>query len=151
MSENTENTVYQIEDIMRFLPHRYPFLLLDRLEIIEESEKGIGLKNVTMNEEFFQGHFPGAPIMPGVLQVEAMAQTAGAIVIAGIKQENIKPQVFFMSIDKVKFRKPVKPGDQLFMHVVKIKDRGKICTFQGECRVDGKVVSQAEFTAMVNY
>lgn len=97
-------------------------MLVDRLEVEEPGVKGIGLKNVTMNEEFFQGHFPGNPVMPGVLQIEAMAQTAGAVVISGMEnyKEN-KLGVFFMSIDGVKFRKPVKPGDQLFMHVEKSK------------------------------
>lgn len=145
-----ENKIYNIEDIMDMLPHRYPFLLVDRLEVEEPGVKGIGLKNATMNEEFFQGHFPGNPVMPGVLQIEAMAQTAGAVVISGM--ENYKEEklgVFFMSIDGVKFRKPVKPGDQLKMHVEKIKERGKIYVFKGETFVDGKLVSEAEFTAMI--
>ena len=145
-----ENKIYNIEDIMDMLPHRYPFLLVDRLEVEEPGVKGIGLKNVTMNEEFFQGHFPGNPVMPGVLQIEAMAQTAGAVVISGM--ENYKEEklgVFFMSIDGVKFRKPVKPGDQLKMHVEKIKESGKIYVFKGETFVDGKLVSEAEFTAMI--
>ena len=146
----SENKVYNVEEIMKLLPHRYPFLLVDRLTVEEDGVKGVGLKNVTMNEEFFQGHFPNNPVMPGVLQVEAMAQTAGALVIAGMGDlGDKKPGVFFMSIDGVKFRKPVKPGDQLMMHVEKIKDRGKIFVFRGESRVDGKVVSEAEFTAMI--
>lgn len=146
----SENKIYNIEEIMDMLPHRYPFLLVDRLEVEVPGVKGIGLKNVTMNEEFFQGHFPGNPVMPGVLQIEAMAQTAGAVVISGMEnyKEN-KLGVFFMSIDGVKFRKPVKPGDQLFMHVEKIKERGKVYVFKGEVKVDGKVVSEAEFTAMI--
>ena len=148
MSEEVK--VYNIEEIMKMLPHRYPFLLVDRLEVEVPGEKGVGIKNVTMNEEFFQGHFPNNPVMPGVLQVEAMAQTAGAIVLAGMGDlGDKKPGVFFMSIDGVKFRKPVKPGDQLMMHVEKIKDRGKVFVFKGESRVDGKVVSEAEFTAMI--
>ena len=145
----SENKIYTVEEIMGFLPHRYPFLLVDRLEVEVPGEKGIGLKNVTMNEEFFQGHFPGNPIMPGVLQIEAMAQTAGAIVVAAKADVQGKASVLFMSIDGVKFRKPVKPGDQLKMHVEKIKDRGRIWVFKGECKVDGKVVSEAEFTAMI--
>ena len=146
----SETKVYHIEEIMQMLPHRYPFLLVDRLEVEVPGEKGVGTKNVTMNEEFFQGHFPGNPVMPGVLQVEAMAQTAGAIVISAIENfaEN-KKSVLFMSIDGVKFRKPVKPGDQLKMHVEKIRERRNIYVFKGQSLVDGQVVSEAEFTAMI--
>ncbi|MBQ8465028.1 MAG: 3-hydroxyacyl-ACP dehydratase FabZ [Alphaproteobacteria bacterium] len=135
---------------MKMLPHRYPFLLVDRLEVEIPGEKGIGTKNVTMNEEFFQGHFPGNPVMPGVLQIEAMAQTAGAVVVSANEDyENQKRNVLFMSIDGVKFRKPVKPGDQLKMHVEKIKERRNIFVFKGQSFVDGQVVSEAEFTAMI--
>ena len=145
-----ENKIYTVEDIMQVLPHRYPFLLVDRLEVEVPGEKGVGLKNVTMNEEFFQGHFPGNPVMPGVLQIEAMAQTAGALVMRSMEDcKDQKAGVFFMSIDGVKFRKPVKPGDQLRMHVEKIKERGKVYVFRGESKVDDKVVSEAEFTAMI--
>ena len=142
--------VYHIEEIMKMLPHRYPFLLVDRLEVEIPGEKGIGTKNVTMNEEFFQGHFPGNPVMPGVLPIEAMAQTAGAVVVSANEDyENQKRNVLFMSIDGVKFRKPVKPGDQLKMHVEKIKERRNIFVFKGQSFVDGQVVSEAEFTAMI--
>lgn len=146
----SENKIYNIEEIMKMLPHRYPFLLVDCLEVEVPGEKGIGLKNVTMNEEFFQGHFPNNPVMPGVLQIEAMAQTAGAIVVAARENyEEKKVGVFFMSIDGVKFRKPVKPGDQLKMHVEKIKARRNVFVFRGETKVDGQTVSEAEFTAMI--
>ncbi len=146
----SENKIYNIEEIMNFLPHRYPFLLLDRLEVEVPGEKGIGLKNVTMNEPFFQGHFPGNPVMPGVLQIEAMAQTAGALVVAGSEDiADKKVSVLFMSIDGVKFRKPVKPGDQLKMHVEKVQSRRNVFVFKGKTMVDDKVVSEAEFTAMI--
>lgn len=146
----SENKIYHIEEIMEMLPHRYPFLLVDRLEVEVPGEKGVGLKNVTMNEEFFQGHFPGNPVMPGVLQVEAMAQTAGAIVIANIEDyKNHQTSVLFMSVDGLKFRKPVKPGDQLKIHVEKLRGRRNVFVFKGECKVDGVVVSEAEFTAMI--
>ncbi len=147
----SENKIYNIEDIMNFLPHRYPFLLVDRLEVEVPGEKGIGIKNVTMNEEFFQGHFPGNPVMPGVLQIEAMAQTAGALVVAasGESVGDKKISVLFMSIDGVKFRKPVKPGDQLRMHVEKVQARRNVFVFKGKTMVDDKVVSEAEFTAMI--
>ena len=141
---------YRIEEIMKMLPHRYPFLLVDRLQVEVPGEKGIGIKNVTMNEEFFQGHFPGNPVMPGVLQIEAMAQTAGAIVVS--QDENyadVKRNVLFMSIDGVKFRKPVKPGDQLQMHVEKIHARRNVFVFRGQAMVEGAIVSEAEFTAMI--
>ncbi len=141
---------YPVEEIMKMIPHRYPFLLVDKLEVEVPGEKGVGIKNVTMNEEFFQGHFPGNPVMPGVLQIEAMAQTAGAIVIcAKDNYAERKVGVFFMSIEKVKFRKPVKPGDTLRMHVERIAVRRNIFTFRGEAKVDGIVVSEAEFMAML--
>lgn len=142
--------IYNIDEILKMLPHRYPFLLVDRLEVEEPGVKGVGLKNLTMNELFFQGHFPGNPIMPGVLQIEAMAQTAGCIVMSA--DENYadkKRSVLFMAVDGVKFRKPVRPGDQLKMHLEKVKERRNIFVFRGVSKVDDQVVSEAELTAMI--
>lgn len=146
----SNNKILHIEDIMNILPHRYPFLLIDRYEVVTSGEKGIGTKNVTMNEEFFQGHFPGAPVMPGVLQVEAMAQTAGILVMEHLNgTSDEKHSVLFMSIEGVKFRKPVKPGDQLKMHLEKIRERHNVYVFKGQSFVDDVLVSEAEFTAMI--
>ena len=136
------------EELKKILPHREPMLLVDSVEL----KDGIahGTYQVRGDEWFLQGHFPGNPVMPGVLQIEAMAQTAGAIVVAGKGDfADKKRSVLFMSIDGVKFRKPVKPGDQLRMHVEKIKERRNIFVFQGQSMVDGQVVSEAEFTAMI--
>ncbi len=145
-----EEKIYNIDEIMKMLPHRYPFLLVDRLIVEEPGEKGIGIKNLTMNELFFQGHFPGNPIMPGVLQIEAMAQAAGCIVMAAEgNYETQKCGVLFMSVDGVKFRKPVRPGDQLKMHLEKVKAHRNIFVFKGVSKVDDQVVSEAELTAMV--
>jgi len=146
----SENKIYNIDEIMKMLPHRYPFLLVDRLEVSEAGVKGVGLKNLTMNELFFQGHFPNNPIMPGVLQIEAMAQTAGCIVMSADENyaEN-KRSVLFMSVEGVKFRKPVRPGDQLKMHLEKIRERRNIFVFKGVSMVDDQVVSEAELTAMI--
>lgn len=145
-----ENKIYNIDEIMKMLPHRYPFLLVDRLEVEEPGIKGVGLKNLTMNELFFQGHFPNNPIMPGVLQVEAMAQTAGCVVMSADEDYAAKKRsVLFMAVDNVKFRKPVRPGDQLKMHVEKIKERRNIFVFHGTSMVDGQVVSEADLTAMI--
>jgi 3-hydroxyacyl-[acyl-carrier-protein] dehydratase len=133
------------QEILSILPHRFPFLLVDRVREIAE-DRIIAIKNVSWNEPFFQGHFPGLPIMPGVLQVEAMAQ-AGAILAVRLGDfDPVRQVVFFMAIDKVKFRKPVTPGDQLVIEVVPLR-RGRIWKMKGEIRVDGQVVSQAEFLA----
>ena len=142
-----EAQVLGIEDIMKVLPHRYPFLLVDR--ILERDEKRIvGLKNVTINEPFFQGHFPGHPIMPGVLIVEAMAQVGGMLLMGAVEDPDSKV-VYFMSLDNVKFRKPVKPGDQLRFELEMKQVRGMICRMSGLAKVDGEVVCEAEMAAMV--
>ncbi len=145
-----EEKIYNIDEIMKMLPHRYPFLLVDRLIVEEPGVKGVGIKNLTMNELFFQGHFPNNPIMPGVLQIEAMAQTAGCIVMAEAGDyETQKRSVLFMSVEGVKFRKPVRPGDQLKMHLEKVKVHRNIYVFKGVSKVDDQVVSEAELTAMI--
>ena len=141
-------TVYGIEDIMRVLPHRYPFLLVDRILEIEEGKRIVGLKNVTINEPFFQGHFPGHPIMPGVLIVEAMAQVGGMLLMGDLEDPDTKV-VYFMSLDNIKFRRPVKPGDQLIFEVEIIQVRGKVCRTKGVAKVDGEIVAEAEMAAMV--
>jgi UDP-3-O-[3-hydroxymyristoyl] N-acetylglucosamine deacetylase/3-hydroxyacyl-[acyl-carrier-protein] dehydratase len=142
-----EEHVLGIEDIMKVLPHRYPFLLVDRVLELEE-RRIVGIKNVTINEPFFQGHFPGHPIMPGVLIVEAMAQVGGMLLMGTVEDPDSKV-VYFMSLDNVKFRKPVRPGDQLRFELNLLQVRGKICRMQGTAKVDGEVVCEAEMAAMV--
>ncbi|MEO5904790.1 MAG: UDP-3-O-acyl-N-acetylglucosamine deacetylase [Gemmatimonadaceae bacterium] len=156
MSATTENkpqrakVVYGIEEIMKVLAHRYPFLLVDRILEIEEGKRIVGLKNVTINEPFFQGHFPGHPIMPGVLIIEAMAQVGGVLLMGGMGEEMADSKVaYFMSLNNVKFRKPVKPGDQLIFEVEILQIRGSVCKTKGVARVDGEVVAEAEMAAMV--
>ncbi len=135
-----------INEIMKYLPHRYPFLLVDRITDLKPGVSATGLKNVTMNEPFFQGHFPGQPIMPGVLIIEAMAQVAG---VMAFKSGMEGKSVFFMSIDNAKFRRPIVPGDQVIMDIKALKQRGNVWKFSGTATVEGKIVSEAEFTAMV--
>jgi 3-hydroxyacyl-[acyl-carrier-protein] dehydratase len=134
-------------EIQKSLPHRYPFLLVDRILNLEPNVSAVGLKNVTYNEYFFQGHFPDYPIMPGVLIVEAMAQVSGILAFHSGAQGN---SVYFMSIEKAKFRKPVVPGDQLRFEVNVLKHRNNVWKFSGQAYVDEKVVAEAEFTAMVS-
>jgi 3-hydroxyacyl-[acyl-carrier-protein] dehydratase len=138
-----------IELIMKLLPHRYPFLLIDRIIEMDRDESAIGIKNVTMNEPYFQGHFPGYPVMPGVLIIEALAQTAGALCVHNAGKRDIPQIVYFMGIDNAKFRKPVLPGDQLHLHVKKTRSRGPVWRFSGEGRVNGQVVAEAEISAMI--
>ena len=138
-----------INRLMKLLPHRYPFLLVDRMFDMDRDVTAVGIKNVTINEPFFQGHFPGFPVMPGVLIIEGLAQTAGALCVHSLG-ETYKPQiVYFMGIDNAKFRKPVLPGDQLHYHVKKIRSRGRAWRFFGEAKVNGVVVAEAEISAMI--
>lgn len=138
-------------DILRVLaqiPHRYPFLMIDRVVEIRGDESGIGVKNVTFNEPHFQGHFPGNPVMPGVLMIEGMAQTAGVMCVLASQRKRAK-LVYFMTIDKAKFRKPVVPGDVVRYHMRKLRQRGQIWKYSGEAIVDGRRVAEAELSAMI--
>lgn len=134
---------------MELIPHRYPFLMVDRVIDVVLGESAIGIKNVSMNEPFFQGHFPGKPVMPGVLIVEAMAQTAGILVVSTLGKEMEGKLVYFMSVDDARFRRPVTPGDQLMVHVKKRHARRLVWKFESECKVDGVVVAEATYTAMI--
>ncbi|MGU9981978.1 3-hydroxyacyl-ACP dehydratase FabZ [Phreatobacter sp. HK31-P] len=136
-----------IQKILATLPHRYPFLLIDRIERMRGDEFGVGIKNVTANEPQFMGHFPGNPIMPGVLMIEGMAQTGG--VMALTSAGGTGKLVFFMTIDKAKFRKPVTPGDRVEYHMTKIARKRSIWFYRGEAFVDGKLVAEAELSAML--
>jgi 3-hydroxyacyl-[acyl-carrier-protein] dehydratase len=136
-----------IAAILSPLPHRYPFLMIDRIVDIRGDDYGVGIKNVTYNEPQFQGHFPGTPVMPGVLLIEGMAQTAGVLCIMTLKERRNR-LVYFMTIDKAKFRKPVVPGDTVEYHMRKIRSRGQIWKFFGEARVGGVKVAEAELSAM---
>jgi len=135
--------------IMEMIPHRYPMLLVDRVVEIVAGESAVGIKNVTINEPQFQGHFPQRAMMPGVLIVEAMAQTAGILVVHSMGGEAEGKLVYFMSIDKCRFRRPVGPGDVMRINVVKERARGNVWRFKGEVFVDGKLCSEAKFAAML--
>ncbi len=137
-----------INEILKLIPHRYPFLLVDKVGIVKEGEEGIGIKNITMNEPQFTGHFPENPVMPGVLMIEAMAQTA-AVTVMSAQEEGVKKGVFFMSVESAKFRKPVLPGDRLEMRVVKELARRNVYRFRAEATVDGTLHAEAVFTAMI--
>ncbi len=138
-----------INEIKECLPHRYPMLLIDRVEKLVLGESAIGIKNVTVNEPFFQGHFPEQPIMPGVFIVEAMGQTAGVVVAKAMNLEKTGGLVYFMSMDNVRFRKLVEPGDVLHLHVKKDRSRGNVWRFKGEAFVKENLVAEAIFTAMI--
>ncbi|RFZ86668.1 3-hydroxyacyl-[acyl-carrier-protein] dehydratase FabZ [Shinella sp. WSJ-2] len=149
MSEETKATlgVADLREILTLLPHRYPFLLVDKIIEIDDDNSAIGIKNVTVNEPQFMGHFPDHPIMPGVLLIEGMAQTAGAI--CARKSRSGSNLVYFMTIDNARFRKPVVPGDRVEFHVVKQKQRGNIWKFHCDAKVDGQLVAEADIGAMI--
>lgn len=140
---------YDIARIMQAIPHRYPFLLVDRLVDVVANVSATGIKNVSVNENYFQGHFPQHPVMPGVLIIESMAQTAAVLVVHTLGPEAQGKLVYFMSVDNAKFRKPVVPGDQMRVHVAKQRSRGNIWKFTAEAKVDGKVVAEATYAAMI--
>jgi UDP-3-O-[3-hydroxymyristoyl] N-acetylglucosamine deacetylase/3-hydroxyacyl-[acyl-carrier-protein] dehydratase len=147
-SLSRESQVLGIEEIMKVLPHRYPFLLVDRIIDVDAGKRIVGIKNVTINEPFFQGHFPGHPIMPGVLIIEAMAQVGGMLLMGAVSDPE-KKVVYFTSLNNVKWRRPVKPGDQLRFELELLQVRGMMCKMQGVAKVEGEVVAEAEMGAMV--
>jgi 3-hydroxyacyl-[acyl-carrier-protein] dehydratase len=138
-----------IERIMQMIPHRYPFLMVDKLIDVVPDQSATGIKNVTINEPFFVGHFPQKPVMPGVLLIEAMAQTAGILVVHSMGQSAEGKLVYFMTIDEARFRRPVSPGDTLHIHVTKLRARGTVWKFAGAAKVDGVLVAEAQYSAMI--
>jgi 3-hydroxyacyl-[acyl-carrier-protein] dehydratase len=135
--------------IQEMIPHRYPFLMIDRVVDIIPNESAVGIKNVTINEPHFAGHFPQRPVMPGVLIIEAMAQTAAVLVVQTLGRQAEGKLVYFMSVDDARFRKPVVPGDTLYVHVSKQRNRGSVWKFVGEAKVGGKLVAEATYSAML--
>ena len=138
-----------VEEIRRILPHRYPFLLVDRILSLEKGKRIVGVKNISINEPFFQGHFPGRPIMPGVLIIEAMAQVGGILALMSTPEHMGSPSVFLLGVDKVRFRKPVVPGDQLVLELEGLQSRKKFWKFQGKALVNQTLVTEAEIMASV--
>lgn len=146
---NSERESVDLNTIMSLIPHRYPMLLIDKVIDIEPGKSAVGVKNVSANEWFFQGHFPGHPVMPGVLIVEAMAQTSAVLVTKTLASNKAGNLVYFMSIDEAKFRKPVVPGDVLHLHVTILKSRGPVWKIKSEAFVDGELTDEAVLTAMI--
>ena len=147
----TEETgaALDIERIIEMIPHRHPFLMIDRVLHVAPDVSAVGIKNVSINENYFQGHFPARPVMPGVLIIEAMAQTAAVLVVQTLGADAEGKLVYFMSVDSARFRKPVVPGDTLHIHVAKDRQRGPVWKFSGVAKVDGKVCAEAIFAAMI--
>ena len=149
MNSAAKKNTIDINRIIQMIPHRYPILLVDRILEIEGGESAVALKNVTMNEPHFQGHFPGFPVMPAVLIIEAMAQTAAIVVVEALGKKAEGKVVFFMSIEEAKFRKPVVPGDAMHLHIQKAHSRGNVWKFEGRAMVDGNLHAEATFSAMI--
>jgi 3-hydroxyacyl-[acyl-carrier-protein] dehydratase len=148
-AELAPKTVIDIERIMQMIPHRYPFLMIERVIDVVPSESATGIKNVSINEPYFQGHFPQRPVMPGVLIIEAMAQTAAVLVVHSLGPDAEGKLVYFMTVDSARFRRPVVPGDQLRIHVVKERSRGNVWKFTAEAKVAGTLVAEATYSAMI--
>lgn len=150
-ASNTGDALLEFDttEIMELIPHRYPFLLIDKVVDIIPGERSVGIKNVTINEPFFEGHFPDQPIMPGVLLIESMAQTAGVTVMAAQEKQENTPHVYFMTVDSARFRKPVVPGDVVELHVEKIRSKGPVWKFQGKAMVGDTLKAEAVFSAMI--
>ena len=146
---STTAKAVDIKRILQMIPHRYPMLMVDKVIEMHLDHSAVGIKNVSINEPFFQGHFPSEPVMPGVLIVEAMAQTAAVLVVSTYGQESEGKLVYFMSIDGVRFRRPVFPGDRLELHVEKVQSRANVWKFSAKAIVDGKVAAEATFAAMI--
>ena len=138
-----------INRIKELIPHRYPFLLIDGIQTLTPNESATGIKNVSVNEPFFEGHFPDRPVMPGVLIIESMAQTAGCLVVASLGKESEGKLVYFMTIEKARFRKPVVPGDRLIINVEKLRSRGSVFKFSGKAFVGEVLAAEASFSAMI--
>ena len=138
-----------IERIMDMIPHRHPFLMIDRVVDVVANDRATGVKNVSINEQYFAGHFPDKPVMPGVLIIEAMAQSAAVLVVHTLGRDSEGKLVYFMSIDNARFRKPVMPGDTLYVHVHKRRQRGAVWKFSSEAKVNGTLVAEATFAAMI--
>ena len=152
MSESQQNDAVEsldIEQIIEAIPHRYPFLMIDRVIEFVPDESAVGLKNVSINESYFQGHFPRRPVMPGVLIIESMAQTAAVLVVKTLGPAMAGKLVYFMSVSDCRFRRPVFPGDQLFVHVTKKQRRRNVWKFEAAAKVDGEIAAQATYAAMI--
>ncbi len=148
-SQQVDYTHYDIERIIAAIPHRYPFLMVDRIVDVVSDDSAVGIKNVSINENYFQGHFPRRPVMPGVLIIETMAQTAAVLVVHTLGAASAGKLVYFMSVDSARFRRPVVPGDQLRVHVKKKQRRLSVWKFEAEATIDGRVVAEATFAAMI--
>ncbi len=148
-SVQASDSSIDIHRIIEMIPHRYPFLLVDRVEDVVKGESAVGVKNVTINEPFFQGHFPSRPVMPGVLIVEAMAQTAAVLVVDSLGEESEGKLVYFMTIENARFRRPVEPGDQLRLTCTKVRQRSNVWKFSGVAKVGDTVVADSTYSAMI--